>query len=113
MRQVAGEFAPGKPCHVLNDPFDKLDQATLGRRLEEKAAKARADRRIDVLWFGNGDNPVFPVGLTDLAAYAGAAIAQSDPMKTSVESFKMGLAAFVVPFIRHSPSGVPSDVRFA
>jgi hypothetical protein len=72
MRQVAGEFAPGKPCHVLNDPFDKLDQATLGRRLEEKAAKARADRRIDVLWFGNGDNPVFPVGLTDLAAYAGA-----------------------------------------
>ena len=34
-----------------------------------------------------------------LAAYAGAAIAQSDPMKTSVESFKVGLAAFVVPFM--------------
>jgi len=34
-----------------------------------------------------------------LAAYAGAAIAQSDPMKTSVESFKFGLAAFVVPFM--------------
>ncbi|MGL1832584.1 TRAP transporter permease [Rhodocyclaceae bacterium SMB388] len=34
-----------------------------------------------------------------LAAYAGAAIAQSDPMKTSVESFKIGLAAFVVPFM--------------
>lgn len=34
-----------------------------------------------------------------LAAYAGAAIARSDPMKTSVESFKMGLAAFVVPFM--------------
>ncbi|WP_050526356.1 TRAP transporter permease [Pseudorhodobacter aquimaris] len=34
-----------------------------------------------------------------LAAYAGAAISQSDPMKTSVESFKMGLAAFVVPFM--------------
>jgi len=34
-----------------------------------------------------------------LAAYAGAAIAQSDPMKTSVEAFKMGLAAFVVPFM--------------
>ena len=34
-----------------------------------------------------------------LAAYAGAAIAQSDPMKTSVESFKMGMAAFVVPFM--------------
>lgn len=34
-----------------------------------------------------------------LAAYAGAAIAQSEPMRTSVESFKFGLAAFVVPFM--------------
>jgi len=34
-----------------------------------------------------------------LAAYAGAAIAQSDPMRTSVEAFKTGLAAFVVPFM--------------
>ncbi|MCA2013428.1 TRAP transporter permease [Pararhodobacter sp. CCB-MM2] len=34
-----------------------------------------------------------------LASYAGAAIAQSDPMKTSVESFKFGLAAFIVPFM--------------
>ncbi len=34
-----------------------------------------------------------------LAAYAGSAIARSDPMRTSVESFKFGLAAFVVPFM--------------
>ncbi len=34
-----------------------------------------------------------------LAAYAGAALARSDPMKTSVESFKIGLAAFVVPYM--------------
>ncbi|WP_209427258.1 TRAP transporter fused permease subunit [Pararhodobacter sp. SW119] len=34
-----------------------------------------------------------------LAAYAGAAIAGSDPMRTSVESFKIGIAAFVVPFM--------------
>lgn len=34
-----------------------------------------------------------------LAAYAGAAIAQSEPMRTSVESFKFGLAAFIVPFM--------------
>ncbi|MFN3501848.1 MAG: TRAP transporter permease [Allorhizobium sp.] len=34
-----------------------------------------------------------------LAAYAGAALSGSDPMKTSVESFKIGLAAFVVPFM--------------
>ena len=34
-----------------------------------------------------------------LAAYAGAAIAGSNPMATSAESFKIGLAAFIVPFI--------------
>ncbi|MCA2013672.1 TRAP transporter permease [Cereibacter sphaeroides] len=34
-----------------------------------------------------------------LAAYAGAALAGSDPMKTSVESFRIGLAAFVVPYM--------------
>ena len=34
-----------------------------------------------------------------LAGYAGAAIAGSDPMKTSVTSFVYGLAAFIVPFM--------------
>ncbi len=34
-----------------------------------------------------------------LAAYAGAAIAGSDPMRTSVTSFKYGMAAFLVPFM--------------
>ncbi|MEQ8395754.1 TRAP transporter permease [Thalassobaculum sp.] len=34
-----------------------------------------------------------------LAAYAGAALAGSDPMKTSMESFKIGLAAFIVPYM--------------
>lgn len=34
-----------------------------------------------------------------LAAFAGAGIAGTDPMKTSVEAFKIGLAAFIVPFM--------------
>ncbi|MDD3519345.1 MAG: TRAP transporter large permease subunit, partial [Chromatiales bacterium] len=34
-----------------------------------------------------------------LAAYAGAAIAGSEPMRTSVTAFKFGLAAFIVPFM--------------
>ncbi|MEM7497532.1 MAG: TRAP transporter fused permease subunit [Pseudomonadota bacterium] len=34
-----------------------------------------------------------------LAAYAGAAIAGSEPMRTSVASFRVGLAAFIVPFM--------------
>ncbi|MEM8819745.1 MAG: TRAP transporter fused permease subunit [Pseudomonadota bacterium] len=34
-----------------------------------------------------------------LAAYAGAAIAGSEPMRTSIASFRIGLAAFIVPFM--------------
>ena len=34
-----------------------------------------------------------------LAAYAGAGLSGSDPMKTSIEAFKIGLAAFIVPFM--------------
>ena len=34
-----------------------------------------------------------------LAAYAGAAIAGAEPMRTSVTAFKFGLAAFIVPFM--------------
>ncbi len=34
-----------------------------------------------------------------LAAYAGAAIAGADPMRTAVTAFKFGIAAFIVPFI--------------
>ena len=40
-----------------------------------------------------------------LAAYAGSALAGSDPVKTSVESFKIGLATFVVPYrLFYSPA---------
>ncbi|WP_245958398.1 TRAP transporter permease [Pelagibacterium sediminicola] len=34
-----------------------------------------------------------------LAAYAGAGLSGSEPMSTSVEAFKLGLAAFIVPFM--------------
>ncbi|NLT94607.1 MAG: TRAP transporter permease [Clostridia bacterium] len=34
-----------------------------------------------------------------LAAFAGSGIAQSDPLKTGVEAFKLGFAAYLVPYI--------------
>ncbi|MFA6366571.1 MAG: TRAP transporter large permease subunit, partial [Candidatus Hydrogenedentales bacterium] len=34
-----------------------------------------------------------------LAAFAGAAIAKADPMKTGVQATKLGIAAFIIPFI--------------
>ncbi len=45
-----------------------------------------------------------------LAAYAGAAIAGSEPMRTSVTAFKLGLAAFIVPFMFvYSPGLLMAD----
>jgi TRAP transporter 4TM/12TM fusion protein len=45
-----------------------------------------------------------------LAAYAGAAIAGSDAMRTSVTAFKLGLAAFIVPFMFfYSPGLLMAD----
>jgi TRAP transporter 4TM/12TM fusion protein len=41
-----------------------------------------------------------------LAAYAGAAISGSDPMRTSVTAFKYGMAAFIVPFMFFYSSGL-------
>lgn len=69
MQQVGRQFAPDMPVHVLNDPFEGFDKATLALRLKEKTERALTDRKFEVLWFGNGDNPVFSVGLEDLAAF--------------------------------------------
>ena len=44
-----------------------------------------------------------------LAAYAGAAIAGSDAMRTSVTSFMFGLAAFIVPFMFFFSHGLLLD----
>ena len=49
-----------------------------------------------VFYFGIVADLTPPVAL---AAYAGAAIAQSNPMKTAVISTKLAIAAFIVPYI--------------
>ena len=49
-----------------------------------------------VFYFGIAADLTPPVAL---AAYAGAGIAGSDPMKTGVTAFKLALAGFIVPYI--------------
>ena len=40
-----------------------------------------------------------------LAAYAGAAIAKANPMKTGINATKLAIAAFIVPYIfAYSPA---------
>ena len=49
-----------------------------------------------VFYFGIVADLTPPVAL---AAYAGAAIAQSNPMKTAVQATKLAIAAFIVPYV--------------
>ena len=49
-----------------------------------------------VFYFGIVADLTPPVAL---AAYAGAAIAQSNPIKTAVQSTKLAIAAFIVPYV--------------
>ena len=55
-----------------------------------------------VFYFGIVADITPPVAL---AAYAGSAIAKSDPMKTGVNATKLAIAAFIVPYIfAYSPA---------
>lgn len=67
---VIARHAPGLPVHLLNDPAPSFDKAVLAANLREKLSEARDSGRIRLGWFGIGDNPIFPVGLSDVSAFA-------------------------------------------
>lgn len=71
MRRVAEQYAPNLPVHVMNDPFGRYDVRTLRQNLARKHATLWANGVLNVAWYGMGDNPYFPVGLADLAAFSG------------------------------------------
>ena len=70
MREVASRSAPGVPAHILNDPHAGLDAERIAATVERNRTRGTATRQVDVAWFGNGDNPHFPVGLRDVHAFA-------------------------------------------
>jgi TRAP transporter 4TM/12TM fusion protein len=49
-----------------------------------------------ILYFGTRADITPPVAL---AAYAGAGIAKSDPWKTGISAFQLGIAGFIIPFM--------------
>ncbi len=69
MQEVAKSYAPQLLSHVMNDPVDLFDLNVLNKTLTRKLQATRKLRRIDIAWFGMGDNPNFVVGLSDLAAF--------------------------------------------
>ncbi len=69
MEAVAKRYMPDMPVQILNDPVVLPDPEALTAALATKAEQVLSTRRLSVLWFGMGDNPNFPVGLHDLAAF--------------------------------------------
>jgi TRAP transporter 4TM/12TM fusion protein len=70
--------------------------ATMAAPALEKLGVAPLAANLFVFYFGVAADITPPVAL---AVYAGAAIAKSDPLKTAVESVKLALGAFLVPYM--------------
>lgn len=71
MREALFHLAPSLPCHMMNDPFESFDPGMIAERIEHKLRRVQSSGVLEMGWFGIGDNPYFPVGLTDLVAQAG------------------------------------------
>lgn len=69
MAAVVGAYRSDLPTHVMNDPAPDHDPQAIPALVSRKLARAQASHRIEVAWFGVGDNRYFPVGLRDLAAF--------------------------------------------
>ena len=71
MAEVVRDYRADLALHVLNDPAPHCDLELISTRVAMKLREARDEQRIKLVWFGVGDNPYFPVGLSDLLAHAG------------------------------------------
>lgn len=60
------------PVHVLNDPAPASEADSIAKALARKMCAATSEGVFRLAWFGVGDNPYFPVGLSDVAAFAPA-----------------------------------------
>jgi hypothetical protein len=69
MRDVAHTYAPCTPVHIMNDPSPPFTRETIRTALRKKLERFDRDKTLHVGWFGIGDNPYFPVGLSDLVAF--------------------------------------------
>lgn len=70
MQSVVAELVPGLPIHILPDPYPEVDIGTATASLVRSLQRTQETGIIEVLWFGIGSNPFFPVGLRDLCAYS-------------------------------------------
>lgn len=68
MLRLIETLMPDLPGHIINDPFEAVDQDMISQAVERNIERAVRTRVADVAWFGMGDNPHFSVGLQDLSS---------------------------------------------
>lgn len=68
--EVVTKYGFNIPVHIYNDPVDEFSIELLCVNLDKKFFKLRETKKLNVAWFGIGDNPDFSVGLQDLVAYS-------------------------------------------
>ncbi|MEP4099875.1 hypothetical protein [Paraglaciecola sp.] len=71
MKSVAEEYLVTQPIHVMNDPYGQFSTEFLAKSLDTKLEVLQNTKRLEILWFGMGDNPNFDVGIKDLVGYSG------------------------------------------
>lgn len=70
MQAVVDHSGPNRPTHVMNDPGPSLDVEALTKTLTSRQHRVATTGRLNVAWFGIGDNPHFSAGLSDLVAFS-------------------------------------------
>lgn len=68
MQAVLRPYLPGCPITVVPDPIAAFDTSALASQAEHKIRRISNSKIINMVWFGIGDNPFFPVGLQDLTS---------------------------------------------
>jgi hypothetical protein len=71
LARLIRQYRPEVPIHVLGDSAAAFAPDHLAKTLKRKSAEASSNGVIRACWFGIGDNPYFPVGLSDVAAFGG------------------------------------------
>ncbi|GJD50625.1 hypothetical protein OPKNFCMD_3368 [Methylobacterium crusticola] len=67
LRAMVRSRLPGRPVLLLPDAAAPYEWRRVATVAAQKLHAVLASRVIDVLWFGIGTNPYFPVGIADLA----------------------------------------------
>lgn len=70
MRENISRYTGTLPVQIIDDPSVPIDAQRLADAVRQKIDAAQEDRVLNLTWFGIGDNPRFPVGLRDLAAFS-------------------------------------------